>query len=704
MTFTKDDIEGFAKAVESLKKYRRADLTDDEGKSILDGLYTDLMPHEHILKKCLYDNTTYLIGRKGTGKSTLFLKMENEIRKKASYLPCYIDVKTTYEASQAQKLDYDYLSDLLSQELLEKYLLERSFTQSILNTISEELKNRFDSIFEKALGKIVNTKASLAKIKIEQLKNKINDNEHLKSIELPLIQKSKLITNEYIENEKNHAFGSKARLKPVNLDLNYKYNTNKKDGQSTNKSFSDVFISIFEIKDIITRIKDILELLDIRHLIIMLDDLSEINDNAIITFVDTIIAPLNNWSEEFIKFKIAAYPNRMHYGKIDPSKVDEINLDFYNLYSEFDRNKTEEFACDFTKRILEKRISYFTKHDFSYYFDLSKSTKRSDYFELLFQVSMNVPRIMGYILSYCHQNKIIFGKKITKSDIEFASEKYYNNKINTYFQTNIYSLASLKEKLSNYQLSELINLIVNKLLEIKKRISSGDLKGTLYLRKSPYTSHFQVDPILDSFLKTLELNHFISKYDELSDKDGNVTDIYCLNYGLAICNKIIWGKPKGSEYRKYFTQRPFSFTKLIRDFISNSEKIYCTKCHKSFTNDQLKLLEFSKFRCNECCGKVIIESILSDKAQQELKSIKPEDLLPRKDLDILIELSSDTNPKFAREIAEELDYSKQTIAFACKRLGNDLGLIDRFKLKDNEPYKYKITAKAKSKYINPMGN
>ena len=44
-----------------------------------------------ILQKCLLDNTTFLVGRKGTGKSTIFLKLENEYRKKSGYLPCYVD-------------------------------------------------------------------------------------------------------------------------------------------------------------------------------------------------------------------------------------------------------------------------------------------------------------------------------------------------------------------------------------------------------------------------------------------------------------------------------------------------------------------------------------------------------------------------------------------------------------------------------------
>ena len=40
------------------------------------------------------DNTTVLIGRRGTGKSTIFMRMQNELRKQNDIMTCYIDVKS----------------------------------------------------------------------------------------------------------------------------------------------------------------------------------------------------------------------------------------------------------------------------------------------------------------------------------------------------------------------------------------------------------------------------------------------------------------------------------------------------------------------------------------------------------------------------------------------------------------------------------
>ena len=49
---------------------------------------------------------------------------------------------------------------------------------------------------------------------------------------------------------------------------------------------------------------------------------------------------------------------------------------------------------------------------------------------------------------------------------------------------------------------------------------------------NPYTSHFYIAQELEPYLGSLELNFFISKYNEMSNKSGKKVSIYALNYGL----------------------------------------------------------------------------------------------------------------------------------------------------------------------------
>ena len=78
-------------------------------------------------------NTTFLIGRKGTGKSTIFYRAQHELRKRpayASYTSAYIDIKTLFETSQVDTTiiaKIDSTIETLPQSSLEKLRLYKSF-------------------------------------------------------------------------------------------------------------------------------------------------------------------------------------------------------------------------------------------------------------------------------------------------------------------------------------------------------------------------------------------------------------------------------------------------------------------------------------------------------------------------------------------------------------------------------------------------
>lgn len=706
MIFTEEQKDGFFEAVESMKKYRRAELIDEKGRSLLEELYTDLLPDELILKKALLNNTTFFIGRKGTGKSTIFLRLEQELRKKDNYISCYLDVKTIYEQSQPSTIPIDHISDIIPHKIIQKYLIERAFIQDTLISIQVELDKKYNSLVNKVGNAFWTTKPKAVKIKLDELQERINNNEILKNIEIPLLkQVASKYKNKIEKNTENSnivaglevsagldATGIKGSLK---TDSGTTWKESEKDINEIENDFSSVLLQVFQIKTIISEIKSILSVLKIDHLFILLDDFSEIDDHALNRFVDVLLAPLNNWSEEFIKFKIAAYPGRVFYGKIDPGKTDIVYLDFYNLYSGFDRDKMEINATDFSKRLVESRIKYFTNSNLDDFFD-TESQSKEEYYSLFFNVSMNVPRILGYILSYCYLSKTINNKRINKTDIESAAQRYYDENIRSFFSTTTHSLLSINEKVSILQLEELLNKISEKLSAIRKRIQTKELKADSYVSSIPYASHFYFDSELEDFLKTLELNFFVSKYNDLSDRDGVSSSVYCINYGLAQKLNIPWGKPSGNQFRKYFIQRPFDFNSLIINFLNESKRIQCTnpECKQEFSVNQLSYLEFSKFRCNLCSSHVEIQSI-SSSIIEKIESIDRTKFLPTPELKIIQELLKSEVPMYAREIAQEIDYSGQLIGWRGKRLDEDHELVKRSREKYYQPWKYELTNKGK---------
>jgi putative ribosome biogenesis GTPase RsgA len=106
--WTKDQIRNFADAAQSLKLYRRAELIEDETqKSLIEDLYVDPLPADGILTALVRPNTSFLIGRKGTGKSTVFQRAQHEIRKQRNSISAYLDIKTIFESSDVDPVLLD---------------------------------------------------------------------------------------------------------------------------------------------------------------------------------------------------------------------------------------------------------------------------------------------------------------------------------------------------------------------------------------------------------------------------------------------------------------------------------------------------------------------------------------------------------------------------------------------------------------------
>ena len=86
--------EKFAKIAESLRQYRRAELRDFEseiGAKPVDALYVDPLQGGAVLQSVLSSNTTFILGRKGTGKSTIFAKAQSVLRSKKDIISALID-------------------------------------------------------------------------------------------------------------------------------------------------------------------------------------------------------------------------------------------------------------------------------------------------------------------------------------------------------------------------------------------------------------------------------------------------------------------------------------------------------------------------------------------------------------------------------------------------------------------------------------
>jgi hypothetical protein len=684
-------LDGFRAAAQSLKLYRRAELEDaDTQKSLIKDLYVDPLPEEHVFKTVLRSNTTFLIGRKGTGKSTIFQRVQYELRHMKGYASAYIDIKTVYEAAATDPLLLNQLGgDTLGHEEIEKLRLYRAFIKAVLSAIKDEIKQKLRNSKVEWLKDVLTGSSEDLFDSLDELLRTADEAEFFSVLGIKREERQQKI--ELSTSQETHAGADlKVAANPTaSLNISSKDESSSKLGRDV--KYGDVLMRIFNIKDLVLRLKNILNQAQIKHLYVFIDDFSELPEDAMTVFVDTLLAPLNNWSEELIKFKVAAYPHRIYYGQIDKTKIDDINLDLYRLYGTSDVAAMEEKAVEFTKRLVQGRLNHFTDGGISQFVD----NEDEALWRLLFYASLGNPRILGYLLYYLQETNLIFGSKIGIRSIRDAAQRYYEDKIEPYFRMNKFLQESFSERASIFSLKELLEQIIVRSRDLRRHRDSSVMRE---ISGVPPTSHFHIAVELDPLLASLELNFFVTKYYEMSDKDGRKVSVYALNFGLCQKFGIAFGRPtERREQRGYFVERVFDNTAIIRKFMQQNQEIKCNNCGKTYELEKLDALRMIDMLCPSCKAGICIVSNLSRKYEALLNAVSPDLLLPPTELGILQILEAEHRKMFAGEIAAELDKSHQLVGRRGKNLA-ERGLVSR-ELNPQDRREFLITPLAEASYF-----
>ncbi len=649
------DNKRFLEFAESLKLVRKNRLEDYIQKKDIDDIYTDLLPNNGIITKLNLPRTTILVGRKGTGKSTIFKKSQKDLISNKKCISIYIDVKTLFDNSTP---DIPEEVKSLGPEL-NKYLIYSNLIKEIIIETKNQLNDFIDaSIFQKILGYDHNQILQINE-QLDAIENSIND--VIKQIDGSLINSYKI--------EKSSNITEDAR---VSLKLSETSGIEISDKNSTSENlkshFEKTLITYLDIKkSLISKLKAIKDILDIDHLYIFLDDFSEIDENAQKIFVEWFIAPLNNLSEDFVKFKIAVYPNRFYYGKLDNGKIDEISLEFFDAFYTFEKqadiNKMEMLALDYTKRLIKKRLEiFFPENNWERFFDI----KLDDLYDLLFSVSFNNPRKIGYILSYCYESCLIHNTKISKEAIEKASNRYFNEVTLKYFLANQYVSKPFNDKLSNELQFELLNNIINRQINNNKSLRSRILTG------KP-TNHFIINEEISYLLDNLELNGFLTTYNKVNDNHKQLSVVYSLDYGLCKKHGLNFLRAKNEKIMKYFSHPLFNMNVLISEYFNKTQLIKCQNGHE-FPYEMLPTLKRYKMRCPDCmdnnqigaCEVTVSNEEIREKLNSielnRLKSFSVEEFL------VLDALNSINTAISLQKISNILDKSDNSLKNIIKKL------------------------------------
>lgn len=665
----------FLKFATSLKLVRKAKIEHD-GKNVIDEIYTDLLPNDGILQQVNLPRTSILKGRKGTGKSTILQKSIADMIQNKDVITVYIDVKTLYDGATSTL--NTAIETPISTEL-KKYLIYKNF----LFEVVKEANNNFRETVMKGsvlsrLRQTLGGKMNYVEMAFDQMLSNLDS--VIKKVDAQLFT---LVSNsETVSTQGSIEVGAELSTTP-----NAKLTLKDTEESSCKTEFSNAVLKYFDIKkcliDSFLKIRDILQ---VKYIYMYLDDYSEMDKEAQELFMDWFVAPLNNISDDFVKFKIATYPSRFYFGKLDNQKVDEIHLDFYNSLSSYKNiAKMEELSINYIRRLIMNRFNIFLPDNkINDFFDV----KEDELFELLFDISLNTPRVIGYVLAYCYTTHITLDKKITKAALSAAAQKYYEDVTQQYFESNKFVIQSFDEMVSRENLRFLMSKFIDKEKE-NNRIVNIEEKRDLP------TSHFLVSNDLSKLLDSLELNGYITTYNKINDKDNSPSTLYAINYGLCQQENLKFGRPKDTELRKYYQERKFVFNDILKDHFNKSQELECMEGHR-FSFEQYSMIEAFGMICPICsrenhrmipCELKVTNNNVIELIQDYVKnSLKLSDEL---EFEILNYLSFNKDEYHrASVIAEELDCTYQLIAKrAMKLVERELVVVSK---RDTRNY-YQIT-------------
>jgi hypothetical protein len=686
------DINTFNKAVESLRQYRRYEIIDENNNNLLDDLYVDPIEGNALLRLCLKDNTTVLVGRKGTGKSTIFMKMQSELRKSKDTMTCYIDVKTIFDTAKRNYTTINYLKINNSKEI-ENYSIQRQFILDFVSELINEIVNNYRTKLDELKDILhIPSKVNNSVQKLEEIKKRIQNNAHLGSIELQTLQEVNLSVAEgnVSENVVNEVLEGSISLTGAGVNTSVSGEAKVCNTSENERKYNRVFARIFEITELVEEVKKVLQELSMRRLYLILDDYSEIDQTSLRMFCDLIVNTLNNTSDNYIKLKISAYPGRVELGELDRQKIDIRYLDYYQLYVNDKRTDMEMAAVNYTRRIIENRLRIFTHHEMDYYFDTEKASIE-EYCTYLFRMTLNVVRHLGLILDYAQDYSISRSEKININTLNEAAKRFYNERLALFFEEGKSAQMTYDERVEIFHLRTLLSDIIDREKEIKTSIRTNKYTAKIFdkERTNPYTSHFYVSKKIEHIMGTLELNFFVNKYNEMSSKNGEKVSIYALNYGLCLNENIRWGKPEGNDARTYFIESPFNFNNLVMQFLKETNEIVCNDCGFVYSEDDLEFLKRHNMNCLECGSRasVVVKKRISDSFKEEIEEIENRgNLLDREQYAFMRLAIIKDRRVTAREMALELDVTSQKIGWITKKLEEEFYYLTKSKESGNTVY------------------
>lgn len=668
---TDKDVTAFEKVIESLTLMGMAELLDedeDEQVSLIGALYVDPTANDHILNEMLKPRSTMLIGRRGSGKSTILRRLQKGVRDSSNAVCVYLDINGVF-ASAENVLDPSteaalgrYMVDPVDAQ---KTFITNTFVGLTIDALIHELTERIGSLAFRIQDAVWNTRDDA----IRQLREMMEVGKYVTGVP---VDRVKQVLGHRQRHDLDSEFDVTAILALVSRVLGLA--GAGIEGAMKSKSATkfnvgpEVHLNDFNFVAFTSDLREVLRKVGIRHVYLIIDDYSELSDPAMKIFVDHILKPLARNAQNLLHFKIAAYPHRIYLSDMHPNALKKLPIDTYDLYGHGNADHTEQHSIDFVRRLLNRRCEHFAQKSAIAFFE----GHEAEVWKTLYQVSMSNPRTLGFVLSKALQDRQAKHDTLKTTMIRRAAEAHFDEQLKFFAQAG--RIRMQDQQLGGELASHLQYALLNSIIRRAQMISTTKNPPKIFemVRQSGEAvpcSHFHVERRLETVLSALELSAFITKYSERTVSRKEMT-VYALSFGLCQRYSIRYASMDVPHLSELLVSALFNFTQAIDLVLRENRPIKCGTCGYEVGPELLEAIKAYGMRCLNpvpCDG--IMEIVdRPSAAGPESGIVATADLLPDLDARILTAIYTAQRSLTARDIGAILEYPAMQLGIRASDL------------------------------------
>lgn len=690
---------GFRSATETLKQYKRSHLKDEATSTDLTkALYVDPKPGDATLAALKRPVHALVVGRKGTGKSTLFQRFQLDVREGRADVSAYLDVKALFHHAQLKSVQdavgagQPGVNGSFALELC----LWRSFMALLVADIIEELPKKQ----EPPAGALRGLLGFLTRKSSEpsnHFTGLADIQRYITQIDIGRFPEGEL--GENVEEEDVETSAVSAGVN-VSQSPGIRGNISRDARQTTRlqelRTRSAVALQQFRIDTFITDLRRALQAAGIGKLHLIIDDYSELPEEAMQLFASCILEPFENLANDIVKLKIAVYPGRFSLGSVDLNRFEVIHLDPHRLFSGVNVIERDRRGMEFVDRIVTNRVQYFCKCPPAEFF----RDEEAKIWEALYVASAANPRTLGHLLHFLLENYIEHGEKISVSAIRQAAQAHYLERVESSFNLGRPADQVLLPRGTVNTQRDLLERLRNRAAQLASRPrAGGENQAIIGMRQATNgapipVSHFRVQSSLEDFLASLELNGFLSKYAEFIDHAGMKYSVYAFNYGLCQVFKFTWyGTSLAEKNGRFYAIPELDFSETVVGYYHESIEYVCGACNRTEPGSNVDRLRHFQMLCPHCkVGSMTERPTMLNFGQAPVLP-KPELVLTEEEFEFVALLGDRKQALIARQMGPELDMSATEVGLKALPLINR-GIIVTGKSNGRKTYRLSPNAQA----------